>query len=209
MGFDCMIGAYKLYDPSIEDDATNGLRKNMEREWTTCLAIQSLIRACEMGCRSFILKAVEDTWVRSLRYPDSLYTRVAPRDLLDLLATYSDGLESSDVVGMFSTMRFWWSEGPRFPSFINIFNDAQNKATCASLPINYYCLATMDTSALLSTKSFPNDRPYWDGLVPSDHTWTAWKLKFSPLHSAMERESRAFSQHGDSFGSPNLEMDAH
>ena len=27
VGFDFMIGAYKLYDPSIEDDVSDGLRK--------------------------------------------------------------------------------------------------------------------------------------------------------------------------------------
>ena len=32
VGFDCIIGAYKSYDPSIKDDATDGLRKKMECE---------------------------------------------------------------------------------------------------------------------------------------------------------------------------------
>ena len=38
MGFDCMIGAYKSYDPRIKDNVTDGLCKKMEREWTTWLA---------------------------------------------------------------------------------------------------------------------------------------------------------------------------
>ena len=59
MGFGCMIGAYKLYDPSIEEDATDGLQKNMEQEWTARLATQLLIRACKIVCRSFILKVVK------------------------------------------------------------------------------------------------------------------------------------------------------
>ena len=67
----------------------------------------------------------------------------------------------------------------------------------------------MTTSALLSENLFPNNRPSWVGLVPSSQTWTAWKLKFLPLHSAMEREIRASSQRGDSFRSANLEMAAH
>ena len=47
--FDLIIGAFKSYSPSIEDDATIGLRKKMEREWTTRLATQLLIRVCKMG----------------------------------------------------------------------------------------------------------------------------------------------------------------
>ena len=61
-----MIDTYTLYEPRIEDDATNGLQKKIERKWTPQLATQLLIRACEMGCWSFILKVFKDTWVRCL-----------------------------------------------------------------------------------------------------------------------------------------------
>ena len=67
----------------------------------------------------------------------------------------------------------------------------------------------MSTSALLLANLFPNDRPSWDGLVSSSQTWTAWELKFVPLHSSMERELRASYQRGESFGSANLAMAAH
>ena len=66
VGFNCTIGAYKLYNPSIKDDATDGLRKRMEQEWTSRLSTQSLILSYKMGFWSFILKVVEDTWVRRL-----------------------------------------------------------------------------------------------------------------------------------------------
>ena len=80
----------------------------MELEWTSQLATQSFIRLYGMGCRSFILKVVEDTWVRRLRDPDSFYTHVYLRYLLDLLATHSGGIERDDVVSMFATMHLWW-----------------------------------------------------------------------------------------------------
>ena len=94
------------------------------------------------------------------------------------------------------------------PEFINRFYEAQKKATKASLPITDDWLAAMATSALLSANSFPNNCPAWDGLVPSDQTWTAWQLKFVSLHNAMERELCASSQRGDSFSSANLAMAA-
>ena len=78
VGFDSMSSAFKSYDPDISNDATDGVRKKREREWTATLATQELIRACERGCRSFILNVVEDTWVRCLRDPDCFYTLVAP-----------------------------------------------------------------------------------------------------------------------------------
>ena len=95
------------------------------------------------------------------------------------------------------------------PEFINRFDDAQKKATRASLPITDDWLAAMATSALLSSNYFPNDHPDWNGLVPSAQTWTAWQLKLVPLHIAMYKELRASSQCGDSFGSSNLAMVAH
>ena len=67
----------------------------------------------------------------------------------------------------------------------------------------------MATSDLLSANSLPNDLPDWDGVVPSAQNWTAWKLKFAPLHSTMERELRDYSQRSDSFGSAYLAMAAH
>ena len=85
VGFDRMSGAFKSYDPEIANDATDGVRKKREREWTATLATQQLILACERGCRFFVLNIVKDTWFCCLRNPNCFYTRVAPRDLLDLL----------------------------------------------------------------------------------------------------------------------------
>ena len=78
--------------------------KKMEHECNARPDTQLLIRSCRMGCRFFIIKVIEDTWVLHLQYPDSFYTCVNPRDILDLLATQSGGLERADVVAMFSTM---------------------------------------------------------------------------------------------------------
>ena len=105
----------------------------MEHEWTSRLDTQLLIRSFRMGCRFFIIKVVEDTWVLHLQDPDSFYTCVTPRYILDLLATHSGGLERADVVAMFSTMHLWWAEDPHVPEFINRFNNTQKKATRASL----------------------------------------------------------------------------
>ena len=110
---------------------------------------------------------------------------------------------------MFATMHLRWAEDPRVLEFINCFDDAKTNATRASFPITDDCLAAMATSALLSANSFPHDRLAWDGLVTSAQTWTAWQLKFVPLHSAMEIELRASYQWGNSFGSANLAMAAH
>ena len=125
--FDYMIGAYKLYDPSIEDDAANGIRKHMEREYNVRLATQLLIRACRMGCRSLIFKFVKATWVRHLQDSDSFYTRVSQRDILNLLAMHSGGLEHSKFVAMLATMHLWWAGNICVPEFINILDHAQNQ----------------------------------------------------------------------------------
>ena len=67
-------------------------------------------------------------------------------------------------------MHLWWEEDPCVPEFINIFDDAQKKATCSTLPITDYWLAAMVTSTFLSKNSFPKDHPSQDGIVSSDQT---------------------------------------
>ena len=140
-----------------------------------------------MGYQSLILKVVEDTWVRRLRDPDSFYARISPRDILDLLAMHSGELERADIVSMFVAIHLWRAEDPHVPKFFNRSNNAQKKATFTSLPIMDDWLVAMSTSTLLSENSFTNNGPSWDGLFPSAQSWTACKLKFLPLHSAIER----------------------
>ena len=117
---------------------------------------------------------------RRLCDPDSFYTRVALRGILDLLSTHSGGIVRANVVAMFSNVHLLWSEDPCIPEFINRFDDAQKKAIRASLPITDDWLAAMATSSLFSENSFPNDCPAWYSLVPSAQTWTSQKLKFPP-----------------------------
>ena len=135
IGFDSMSGAFKSYNMDIADNSTDSVCKKRSRDWAATVANQQLTRACERGCRSFILNIVDDNWVRRLRNPDCSYIRVAPRDLPDLLSTHSGGLDRSNIVAMFATMHLWWVEDPRVPEFINRFNDAKKEATWASLPI--------------------------------------------------------------------------
>ena len=62
---------------------------------------------------------------------------------------------------MFATMHLWWAEDPQVPEFINRFNDAQKKATQASLLITDDWLAAIATSDLFSTNYFANYFPTW------------------------------------------------
>ena len=43
VGFDRMSGAFKSYNPDIDDDATDGVCRKREHEWTATLATQQLI----------------------------------------------------------------------------------------------------------------------------------------------------------------------
>ena len=45
VGFYSMSGAFKLYNPDIVNNATDGVSKKRKREWTSTLAIEQLIRA--------------------------------------------------------------------------------------------------------------------------------------------------------------------
>ena len=49
------------------------------------IADYQLFAAAEWETREFILVVVDDTWVRKLREPVTLYTAVAPSEILDYL----------------------------------------------------------------------------------------------------------------------------
>ena len=75
------------------------------------------------------------------------------------------------------------------------------KSIRVSLPIDNKWLAAIATGSLLSSGSFPKQRPDWDSLPRSNKTWTAWKTAFRAHQLTLERAQRATGERGDVFGS--------
>ena len=76
------VGAY---DETLSDDAKAVVRAKTEAKWRAKRLDRATYDTTRRETTSFILKAVEDTWVRELKDPETFYTDVASRALLDHL----------------------------------------------------------------------------------------------------------------------------
>ena len=57
---------------------------------------------------------------------------------------------------------------------MNRIRDGHKKSKRVNLPFSDDLLAAIASSSLLKTKSFPKDRPKWDGKISEDHNLKAW-----------------------------------
>ena len=70
----------KAYDDGIDEKASNVVRARAENLHKARLADYANYVAAERNTRDFILRVVEDTWVRELRDANTFYTRVLAFD---------------------------------------------------------------------------------------------------------------------------------
>ena len=78
-----------IYDITIPDDATDGLRAMKEAVHKAVRSDYGLFEAAERGAREFIMNEVEDTYIRDLKSSRFFYTRVTPIEFLNhLQSTY-------------------------------------------------------------------------------------------------------------------------
>ena len=102
-------------------------------------------------------------------------------------------------------LHYAWSSDPRIPEYINTLEDAQKKALRAKLPITDAWLVAIASRSLTIARSFPKERPEWDGLTSTAKTWSGWKTAFTAAHFALERSQRVAGDTGgsNSFGTAN------
>ena len=66
-----------VYDEDIPNNAMNVVRAKAEAAHTAKISDYQLFAAAERETQSFIPAVIEDTWVRKLREPVTLYTYVS------------------------------------------------------------------------------------------------------------------------------------
>ena len=73
------VGAYDLH---IDDNATAVVRALLKAAHKARRADRATYDTAQRETTQFVLAVVADTWVQELRYPETIYTEVDPRDLL-------------------------------------------------------------------------------------------------------------------------------
>ena len=90
--------------------------------------------------------------------------------MLTELTKASGGLKRVDTVNLLVSLTQLWDQDPRVPEYLNSLRDDQKKAKRAGLPFSDDLLATIASSSLLKSNSFPKYRPKWNGKISKDQT---------------------------------------
>jgi hypothetical protein len=93
------------YDTTIAKDATAVTRSRAETEHRARRKDYTTYETARREARLFIQAVVEDTWIRALRDPDTLYVDVAPADFLEHLHKSSGGRHAIDMVALSNEMQ--------------------------------------------------------------------------------------------------------
>ena len=143
-----------------------------------------------------------DTWVRKLRYPETLYTEVDPRDLLSHLQAGCTGRHALDLLALHNEIQRYHLEVEGIPESINMLEDAQRQAGWAGRAISDKNLLLFASTAMLTSERFPRANYAWEDRAEVDKTWEAWKLAYKQAHAKARVKAQT---HGGStkFGAAN------
>ena len=146
---------------------------------------------------------IEDTWIRELKDPESFYTEVEPRDLLDHLQDQCTSRHAIDILALQDELQGYHLEYEGIPEYINALKDAQRRAKRAGEDDEYAItdstLLLVASTAMLKTQQFPRANDEYEALARSSKTWTAWKEVYKKAQGA-ERVQVAITGGGTGFG---------
>ena len=139
-----------VYNLKIPNSATNLVRAKAEAVHTAKIVDCLLFAVAECETRDFILMVVEDTWLRKLCDPVTLYTTVVPYELLDHLQTLCGGLHSLDLLALQNEIQHYSLEMEAIPEYVNALKDAQKQSKRSGNPITADTLLPIATNSMMS-----------------------------------------------------------
>ena len=139
-----------------------------------------LFAKAKLEARALILCAVDETWVLELKDEETLFTQVAPRQLLDHLQSIYDGLHAIDILALHNKMQEYHKDSEGTLEYINALEAAQKKYKrgTGNNPITDATLLHIATNAMLKTGGNPRTTDKWEYLDASAQTWDAWKTAY-------------------------------
>ena len=197
--YERQIAARANYDPDLQED--NIVRRSKEENWAASTRNQSRKRTIERGANNCLLRIVDPTWLCPLKNETTFFTRVTLVEMLSDPTKASGSLKQVNTVDLLVSLTHLREQDPRVTEYLNGLRDGKKRAKRAGLPFSDNLLAAIASSSLLKSKSFPKDRPKWDGKIPKDQTLQAWEDYFLSLHKSLERESILATGRSDVFGS--------
>ena len=100
-------------------------------------------------------------WVRELRDTKTLYTKVAPKDLLSQLQAGCTGRHTLNLLALHNKMQSYHLKVKGIPEYRNMLEDAQKQAGRAGRTIANKTLLLFETKAMITTEIFPRTNINW------------------------------------------------
>jgi hypothetical protein len=191
LAFVCPATRPAVYDLDIAEGTSRVERTCLEASWAARIQDYEAYKAAKAGVKAFIEAVVKDTWIRSLRDPETFYSNITALALLNHLRDRPGGLHALDMVSLTIQMSQYYKGTPIIPKYIQLLEDAQRKAARAGLFVTNQTLTILASTALLATDTFPRTTILWEELAPTDKTWPAWKAAYLEAHKPRANRLRA------------------
>ena len=178
----------EAYDPSINYDSMAIVRVHTEAAHKAKHTVRTTYETARRDTTQFILAVFADTWVRDLRDTKTLYTEVAPTDLLSHLQAVRTGRRALDLLALHNVMQKYHLEVEGIPEYIPMLEDAQKQAgrTIANETLILFATATM-----LTIDRFLRTNDNWEDLLESNKTWENWKEAYNKTHTNARIKAQA------------------
>ena len=182
-----------IYDTTIADEAQGAKKKKAEAEHEAKRIDRASYDAAVRGGRKFVLDKVEDTWVRTLRQPTFVYSRVSIRDLLNVLTKNAPGTRAPDRIDLINKMQGYFAKAPGIPEYINMLEDAQKRAKAidAKKEVKDETLVDIAVASVVKSGHFQRADEDWDRLPADDQTWAKWKDHYLEAHELQRARADA------------------
>ena len=152
----------KAYNPSIDNDTTAVIRARTEAEHKAKRTDCAMYKTAQRDTAQFVLAIVTNTWVRELWDTKTLYTEVAPKDLLSHLQVRFTDRHALDLLALHNEMQRYHLNVEGIPEYIHMLKDAQNQAGPAGQTIANKTLLLFATTAMLTTHRFLRTNNNWE-----------------------------------------------
>ena len=146
-----------VYDSPISDDDKTAVVRKKEITWKARVNNYKLFAKKKLEERALILHTVDETWVLELKYEETLFTQVTPRQLLDHLQSICSGLHAIEFLALQNEMQEYHKDSKGILDYINALEAAQKKSKgrTDNKPITNDTLLLIATNTMLKTGMHP------------------------------------------------------
>ena len=179
------------YDYNIDDNATAVVRTRYEAAHKAKHANRATFETERRETIQLVLVAVADTWVCELRDSDSLYTKVAPKELFAHLQAGCTGRYGLDLLALHNEMQRYHLEVEGIPEQINMLEDTKLQDVRAGRTIADETLLLFASTDMLTSERFLRANYDWEERAERDKTWSQWKSAYNRAHAKSRVKAQA------------------